>query len=44
MKYVYNVVVCKKYLAAKARKLSILPTLLNIFDIRQHYICILYLR
>ena len=27
----------------KARKLSILPTLLDIFDIRQHYVHILYL-
>ena len=28
---------------AKARKLSILSTSLNIFDIRQHYIRILYI-
>ena len=28
---------------AKAKKLSILPTSLDIFDIRQHYIHILYL-
>ena len=28
---------------AKARKLSILSTSLDIFDIRQHYICILYI-
>ena len=28
---------------AKARKVSILPTLLDVFDIRQHYIRILYL-
>ena len=28
---------------AKARKLSILPTSLDIFDIRQHYVRILYL-
>ena len=28
---------------AKARKLSILPTLLDIFDIRQHYVRILYI-
>ena len=28
---------------AKARKLSILPTSLGIFDIRQHYIRILYI-
>ena len=27
----------------KARKLSILPTSLDIFDIRQHYVCILYI-
>ena len=27
---------------AKARKLSILPTSLDIFDIRQHYIHVLY--
>ena len=28
---------------AKAKKLSILPTSLDIFDIRQHYIRILYI-
>ena len=28
---------------AKARKLSVLPTSLDIFDIRQHYVRILYL-
>ena len=28
---------------AKAQKLSILPTLLDIFDIRQHYVCVLYI-
>ena len=28
---------------AKARKLSILPTSLDIFDIQQHYICIFYI-
>ena len=28
---------------AKARKLSILPTSLDIFDIQQHYVRILYL-
>ena len=28
---------------AKARKLSILPTLLDIFDVQQHYVPILYL-
>ena len=27
----------------KARKLSILPTLLDIFDIRQHFVHILYM-
>ena len=26
----------------KVRKLSILPTMLDIFDIRQHYVRILY--
>ena len=50
--YVYSVAVYKKYLnsvgrnddfLAKARKLSILPTSLDIYDVRQHYIGILYI-
>ena len=50
--YVHSVVVYKKKsnsigrndnFLAKTRKLSILPTSLDIFDIRQHYIRILYI-
>ena len=52
IEYIHSVVVYEKYLTikfgrndnflAKARKLSIVPTLLDIFDIQQHYIHILY--
>ena len=51
IEYVLSVAVYQKYLneigrddnfLAKTRKLSILPTSLDIFDIRQHYVRILY--
>ena len=51
IEYVHSVVVYQKHLTplgeminflAKARKLSVLPVSLNIFDIRQHYILISY--
>ena len=40
---IYNSVGRNDNFLAKARKLPILPTSLDIFDIRQHYMRILYL-
>ena len=52
IEYVHSVATYQNYLTrlgemtiflAKARKFSILPTSLDSFDIRQNYVCILYL-
>ena len=44
--YIHSVAVYQKYLTrlgALARKLSFLPTSLDIFDVRQHYVRILFI-